>query len=158
MEFIAKLKEALLATVRRVVSSEGGEAADSLSSMEVGIKQMLQEVGNVALGTWLETQDGKYPADKQACECGEQASYVRRREGVSLTLLGRVHYRRAYYVCEQCHTGHYPLDQRLGIQPGQMSAEVVKVAALLGVEDAYGSSREALRQTTLLELSPNSIR
>lgn len=39
-----------------------------------------------------------------------------------------------------------------------MSAEVVKVAALLGVEDAYGSSREALFQTTLLELSPNSIR
>jgi hypothetical protein len=39
-----------------------------------------------------------------------------------------------------------------------MSEEVVKVAALLGVEDAYGSSRETLAQTTLLELSPNSIR
>jgi hypothetical protein len=39
-----------------------------------------------------------------------------------------------------------------------MSEEGVKVAALLGVEDAYGSSRETLVQTTLLELSPNSIR
>ncbi len=35
---------------------------------------------------------------------------------------------------------------------------MVKVAALLGVEDAYGSSRDALLQTTLLELSPNTIR
>ncbi|MEP7287792.1 MAG: hypothetical protein ABI947_18715 [Chloroflexota bacterium] len=50
------------------------------------------------------------------------------------------------------------MDKRLGIAPGQMSAEVVKVAALLGVEDAYGTSQETLLQTTLLELSPNSIR
>ena len=35
---------------------------------------------------------------------------------------------------------------------------MVKVAARLGVEDAYGSSRETLLQTTLLDLSPNSIR
>ena len=39
-----------------------------------------------------------------------------------------------------------------------MSAEGVKVAALLGVEDAYGSSRETLRQTTGLDLSPNTVR
>lgn len=39
-----------------------------------------------------------------------------------------------------------------------MSEEVVKVAARLGVEAAYGSSQETLRETTLLELSPNSIR
>jgi hypothetical protein len=117
MEFIAKLKEALLATVERVVSSEGGASADSLSAMEVEVKQMLQEVGNAALGEWLEAQDGKYPADEQTCACGAKAAYVRRREGVSLTLLGRVQYRRAYYLCGACHTGHYPLDERLGIQP-----------------------------------------
>ena len=83
---------------------------------------------------------------------------MRRRAGVSLTLLGRVPDRRAYYGCPHCPTGQYPLDCRLGIRPGQMSEEVVKVAALLGVEDAYGSSREARWQTTLLERSPNSIR
>ena len=61
-------------------------------------------------------------------------------------------------MCQACHVGQYPLDQRLGIKAGKMSAEVVKVAARLGVEDAYGSSRETLMETTLLELSPNSIR
>jgi hypothetical protein len=34
-----------------------------------------------------------------------------------------------------------------------MSAEVVKVAALVGVEDAYGSSREMLLQPAQLDLS-----
>ena len=39
-----------------------------------------------------------------------------------------------------------------------MSQEVIKVAALLGAQDAFGTSSEILARTTLLELSPNSIR
>jgi hypothetical protein len=157
MEFITSLKAAFMECIRETLK-EGTLQAESLSAMEVEVKQMLHEVGSEVLGQWLEAQDAKYPAEEQGCSCGQQAHYVRRREGVSLTLSGRVHYRRAYYVCEHCHTGHCPLDQRLGIRPGQMSDEVVKVAALLGVGDAYGSSRQTLAQTTLLELSPNSIR
>jgi hypothetical protein len=141
-----------------VVNSETVEGAASLSAMEVSVKQMVHEVGNAVLRQWMEAQDGKYPADSQAWACGQTAGYVRRWEGVSLTLLGRVSYRRAPYVCRHCHTGQYPLDRRLGIQPGQMSEAVVKVAALLGVEDTYGSSRDALLQMTRLDSSPNSIR
>ena len=157
MEFITSLKAAFMECISGALK-EGEVQAESLSAMEVEVKHMLHEVGGEVLRQWLEAQDGKYPADEQGCACGQKAHYVRRREGVSLTLLGRVRYRRAYYVCDACHTGQYPLDERLGIEPGQMSAEVVKVAALLGVEDAFGTSRETLAQTTLLELSPNSIR
>ncbi|MCZ7546144.1 MAG: hypothetical protein M5R40_22615 [Anaerolineae bacterium] len=39
-----------------------------------------------------------------------------------------------------------------------MSAAVVKLAALVGVQDAFGTSSDLLAQTTLLDLSPNSIR
>ncbi len=158
MNFIARMKAALLACISNVIQSAPVEEGTSLSEMEVAVKQMQQAVGNAVLGQWLEAQDGKYPADTQTCECGQSAAYVRRREGVSLTLLGRVAYRRAYYVCPDYHSVHYPLVQRLGIRPGHMSEEVVKAAALLGVEDAYDSSRDALLQTTLLELSPNTIR
>jgi hypothetical protein len=125
--------------------------------MEVAVKAMSQAVGQASLAAWLNQQEPQYAADSVEGECGEAAPYVRRREGVVLTLLGRVHYRRAYYVCG-CGQGLYPVDKRLGIQPGHMSEELVKVAALLGVEDAYGSSPETLLHTTQLELSPNSIR
>ena len=77
---------------------------------------------------------------------------------MTITVQGRVYYRRSYYVCPHCGRGHYPLDERLGIQPGQMSREVINVAALLGAQDAFGTSRDVLARTTLLELSPNSIR
>jgi hypothetical protein len=158
MDFITNLKSKLLACIAEAFESEEVEAAASLSAMEVEVKQMLHDVGNGLMSAWLEAQDGQYPADTHPCACGQSAAYVRRRDGVSLTLLGRVSYRRAYYVCPHCHTGQFPLDRRLGIRPGQMSEEVVKVAALVGVEDAYGSSRDLLLQTTLLDLSANSIR
>ncbi len=111
MEFIAKMQAALLTSIREVMKREPVAVAASLSEMEITVKAMLHEGGNAILSQWLEAQDGKYPADTQACECGAQAEYVRRRAGVSLTLLGRVRYRRAYYVCPQCHIGHYPLDR-----------------------------------------------
>ncbi len=63
MEFIAKLKAALLICIGEVIKSELVEMAASLSEMEVTVKQMLHEVGNTVLTEWLEAQDGKYPAD-----------------------------------------------------------------------------------------------
>jgi hypothetical protein len=39
-----------------------------------------------------------------------------------------------------------------------MSEEVIQVAALLGIHDAFGTSSDVLARTTLLELSPHSIR
>jgi hypothetical protein len=50
------------------------------------------------------------------------------------------------------------LDKRLNIEPGQMSQEVIKQAALLGVQGAFETSSQILAELTLLELSPNSIR
>jgi Uncharacterised protein family (UPF0236) len=157
MEFITELKTELISRAEELLGA-GGVTANNLSEMEVGLKAALHEVGNAIMGAWLTAQEQPYPTDEQVCECGQVARYVRRREGMSLTLFGRVSYRRAYYLCPSCHHGHYPLDQQLGIKPGEMSAEVVKVAALVGVEDAYDSSRQILLQTSQLELSANSIR
>ncbi len=82
------MKAVLLTCIREAFNSEPLEATTSFSAMEVEVKQMLDEVGNRLMSAWLEAQDGKCPADTQACAYGQQAVYVRRREGVSLTLLG----------------------------------------------------------------------
>jgi hypothetical protein len=95
MEFIARLKAALQASISEVVKSGPVEAAASLSAKEVDVKPMLHEVGNTVLSEWQEGQDGKYAADRQACDGGQQAEYVRRRAGVRMSLMGRVSYRRA---------------------------------------------------------------
>ncbi len=159
MDFITHLQHELSVYLPEVIKSYSGEVtAGSLGEMEVAVKAMTHQLGNEILKEWVEAQDEKYPSVRRRCACGGQAAYARRREGMAITLHGRVHYRRAYYLCETCGKGHYPLDERLGIEPGQMSHEVVKVAALCGIQDAFEAGSDLLARTSLLELSPNSLR
>lgn len=160
MNFITDLQQALdEQSAEMIAAYEGDVSAESLSEMETSLKQMLHELGNEIMGQWLEAQEQKYPDDEKVCpHCDQKARYVRRRQGMSITLQGRVYYRRAYYGCSNCHQGFYPLDERLGIEAGQMSDEVVQLAALFGIDDAFGTSHDLLKRSALLELSPNSIR
>lgn len=160
MKFITHLQQKLEAYLPEIIASYEGEIeAASLSEMEITIRQMSHEVGGKVLRTCLEAQTPKYPEDEVKCPyCGEAGSYAGRREGSSITLLGRIRYRRPYYRCHTCHQGHYPLDEALGIRPGQMSDEVVQLAALQGVQNSFATSRDLLMRTALLDLSANSIR
>jgi len=160
MEFITYLKQRLGEQVPAIMAEYEGEITTTdLSELENAVKQMTHEVGNEVIQQVLEAQDDRYPADYESCpQCGGPAKYQRRRPGMVITLQGRVYYQRAYYLCAGCGQGHYPTDQRLGIQPGQMSQEVIKLAALVGIQEAFGTSRDLLARLTLLELSPNSIR
>lgn len=160
MEFITYLQQRLGEQVSEIIGEYEGEiAANDLSEIEVAVKEMTHQLGNTIIQQVLEAQEPRYPADERTCpHCGESATYQRRRTGMVITLQGRVYYRRSYYVCRHCGQGHYPLDERLGIQAGHMSREVIQVAALVGAHDAFGASREVLRRITLLELSANSIR
>jgi hypothetical protein len=160
MEFITHLKKAVSEAIAASVASYAGDLrAESLEAMEQAARQVGQEVSGVILTHWLEGQEPRYAADRVVCpHCGGEAGYVRRRAGMVLTVAGRVRYRRGYYQCAACGHGHSPLDERLGIAPGEMSETVVKLAALVGVQEAFETSSEVLARLTLLELSPNSIR
>lgn len=160
MEFITFLQEQLSAYVPEVIAAYEGETqAASLSEMERSLKAALQAVGEVALEHWLAAQTPPYPADEVNCpHCGETAHYVRWREAQSITLLGRVTYRRPYYACPTCQRGHCPLDDALGIAPGQMSEEVQQVAGLLGANTSFARSSDLLQRVAQVRLSPNSIR
>ena len=158
MEFITALQEQLVGMAQAAVSGfEGKVEAISLSAMEQAVQGVLQAVGQTVLSSWLERQEARYPPDTVACDCGQAARYERRRQAVTLTLQGRVTYRRAYYRC-RCGCGRCPLDDRLGIRPGHMSEQVVKVATVFGVTDAFASGAELLATVTGLDLSPNSLR
>lgn len=160
MEFTTFLKEKLSAYLPEVIAAyEGDLTAASLTVMERGVQAAMQDVGGEALEQWLGAQTPRYPAQEVRCpHCGEEAHYVRWREAMSLTLLGRVRYRRPYYECPRCQRSHCPLDEALGIAPGQMSEEVRQVAALLGANTSFARSSDLLQRAARLELSPNSIR
>lgn len=130
----------------------------SLSEMERGIRQMLLKLGQFLMGAWLALQESPYPDETRPCpHCGEQATYQFRRGATLMTIVGQVSYHRAYYLCEQCHKGHYPLDDKLGLRPREMSAELESLAAMTGVQLPFQQSSQLFEALTLVSVSDHSV-
>jgi hypothetical protein len=129
----------------------------SLSDMERKIRQALLRIGQFLLGAWLLLQEGPYPEREIPCRCGGQARYERKREGVLFTILGVVHYKRAYYVCPHCHEGTYPLDEQLGLRPGALSAELEELLGKTGAQLPFQKGSDLFTDLTLVEVSPQSM-
>jgi len=134
------------------------EQPRSLSEMERDIRVMLLKVGQFLLSSWLALQETAYPAETSECpHCGGQADYQFQRAGTLLTILGQVEYKRAYYVCSECQQGHYPLDQKLGLRPGQMSAELESLSGMTGAQLPFGQGSDLFEALTLISLSDQSV-
>ena len=130
----------------------------SLSEMERNIRQMLLKLGQFLLSAWLALQEKVYPAESRACpHCGGQAAYQFKRSAILLTLLGQVEYKRAYYLCAACQHGHYPLDQQLGLRPGQISAELESLSGMTGAQLPFGQSSQLFEALTLVSVSDHTV-
>lgn len=130
----------------------------SLSEMERGIRQMLLKLGQFLLGAWLALQEEPYPAATRGCpHCDAEAEYQFRREASLLTLVGVVLYKRAYYLCAECRQGHYPLDERLGLRPRELSAELESLTAMTGVQLPFEQSSRLFEALTLISVSDHSV-
>lgn len=130
----------------------------SLSEMERGIRQMLLKLGQFLLGAWLALQEEPYPAETMVCpHCEAEARYQFKREASLLSLVGMVMYRRAYYLCAECHQGHYPIDDRLGLRPRELSAELESLTAMTGVQLPFEQSSQLFEALTLISVSDHSV-
>jgi hypothetical protein len=135
-----------------------GEQPRSLSEIERSIREMLLKVGQFLLTTWLAMQRSKYPDETVECiYCGGQAEYQYQRPGTLLTIIGQVMYKRAYYACAYCRRGHYPLDLRLGLRVGKMSAELESLSGMTGTQIPFEKSSQLFEALTLISLSDHSI-
>jgi hypothetical protein len=133
------------------------ETPTGLSQMERDIRTMLLKQGRFLLGAWLAMLDQAYPTESIPCPCGGEALYQFRREGTLLTVLGQVTYERAYYLCPACHQGSYPLDEQLGLRPGQMSAELESLAGMTGAQLPFQQGSQLFESLTLVSLSDHSL-
>lgn len=134
------------------------EKPQNLSEMEQTIREWLYRVGNLMLSLWLMWLVPRYDAPCVACpHCAGQAKYQRCRQGTLRTMLGQIKYKRAYYVCVDCSHGHYPLDDEYGLRPNTMSAELERLAALVGVQMPFAQASLLFSELTLTSLSDHSI-
>jgi hypothetical protein len=159
MESSTELMNGVVELYKKAIIKNVAQHPESqIADLEQDLRQLLKQVGEQALGQALTALDAKYPEPQIECSCGGLANYQFRRKATLLTVFGRMTYRRSYYVCPGCHQGQYPLDQRFGLQPGQVSAGLAPLLALAGVETAFEEACELVRQFLLLKVSDNTLR
>jgi hypothetical protein len=152
-EAIKKMAEVMVGEMERI-----GVGAGGIREVETGMRELLRAVGAEALGRYLEHADAVAGKEEVRCECGDEEVYRFRREAVVLSVFGRVKYKRRYYSCEKCHSGQSPLDRRMGLAAGEVTAGLAELLALAGVEVAFEESADWLERFLLFRVSDNTVR
>lgn len=152
-EAVKKMAEILVEEMNKLDADGQG-----IRAVETTMREFLREVGAQALGMYLEGQDEQVREQEVICACGEAMSYVCMRPATIVSVFGRVSYRRGYYLCDQCHARQSPLDRRLGIEAGQVTAGLAELLALAGVEIAFEEATCWLEHYLLFRVSDNTLR
>ncbi|MCB8943998.1 MAG: ISKra4 family transposase [Ardenticatenaceae bacterium] len=153
MNNITKIAEIMVEIVKSELEDDL-----TLTAIEQKTQAVLQEVGRQTVAKTLKTLDKPYPEATVACECGDdEATYMRRRSACLHTLFGKVAVTRAYYLCPTCHQGTYPLDKKLGLRPNALSAELARLAAMVGVQLPFGTGRDLLEALILVSVSDQAM-
>lgn len=126
--------------------------------IETHLRECLVELGAQSLGAYLSSQEACHPVAQVACVCGGQAGYVCYKPAKVKSVFGWTSYRRAYYVCAECHQGQKPLDQRLGLEPGQVTAGLADLLGVAGVQTSFEKGCHLVERFLLVALSENTLR
>lgn len=161
MKFSTKVieKMAEILSEEMVEYSEALGESGGVMAIEEEMRSVLQQVGAQGLGQVLSKQDERKERKRALeCKCGQQAVYQRKREAVVVSVFGRVHYWRGYYLCPICHQGQAPLDQELHLSAGEVTAGLGSLLALAGVEASFEEGRRKIQRYLGIEVSDNTIR
>jgi hypothetical protein len=154
-EVVKKMAEIVVGEMEKI----GTTKEEGIREIETGMREFLRQVGKKALGQYMERVDQvEHTETKIACQCGAEQKYQYRREAVILSVFGRVSYQRRYYLCGKCKTGQSPLDQRLKVKAGEVTAGLAELLALAGVETAFEESTRWVERYLLFRVSDNTLR
>ena len=104
MNNITKIAEMMVELVKSQLDEDV-----TLTAIEQTTQAVLQEVGRQTVESTLKTLNSPYPERTVACDCGNEAAYIRHRVACLHTIFGKLQVTRAYYLCPTCHQGTYPL-------------------------------------------------
>ena len=132
---------------------------ENIREIETGMREFLRQVGAEAMKRYLERADEVEPLEKsKPCECEGEQRYMFRRKAVIVSVFGRVSYKRRYYSCASCGKGQAPLDKRMKIGAGEVTAGLAELLALAGVEAAFEESSRFVERFLLFRINDNTLR
>lgn len=144
--------------VLHLILSEGESLPEDVNAAEKIIQDKTRQIGQAALQLHLSNQKKLgYQGSSRACECGQNQKFAGYRPRTLATLLGAVHYRRAYYHCGHCGRSCCPYDREAKLGDCHASLNLAKAATLLAVNDPFSPSARILRELTGVRLGDRTI-
>jgi hypothetical protein len=90
--------------------------------------------------------------------CGRTAEFHSHREHTSLSLVGPIRYRRAYYLCRSCGKGLFPFDRDAGLTTRALTPALERVATLAGaVADSFEKGADLLAEMAGVRLGESTV-
>jgi hypothetical protein len=90
--------------------------------------------------------------------CGGAAEFHAHRIHTTLSLVGTVRYRRAYYLCRTCGKGLFPFDRDAGLTRRDLTPALERVATLAGTAaDSFEKAAELLEEMAGVRTSEATI-
>jgi hypothetical protein len=139
------------------LTAEGAELPIDLSQAEVLVRDWVTRIGARVLELHLADRKLGYEGCRRPCSCGDVQRFVGYRSKTVATLLGPVHFERAYYRCAACGASGRPYDQQVGLGAGQVSVALAKAATLLAIHEPFELATEGLYELTGQRLSKRTV-
>ena len=153
MDHITTIAEMLSKEIQQELATEY-----TLSDIEKTTRRLVQEIGRRAIAVVVNAEEKRHPELAVSCpSCDQAMPYVRRRPAHLRTLFGSMEVTRAYSLCAECQRGCCPLDERLGLRPNAISAELERLGAMTGVMLPFGKGRDLFEALTLVSLSDQTV-
>ena len=91
------------------------------------------------------------------CSCGRLLAYKGDQVRQLEAYVGRITLRRGYYYCEACRKGCYPLDEALGIEPGQFSGGIQSRVSRLAARGPFQGAADDFTALTGISISGREV-
>jgi Uncharacterised protein family (UPF0236) len=151
-----------IAVVRKIAEIMAEEVQEKLeeglqvAEIEQTLRELAKEATGMGLREVMEAKEEKYAA-RIICACGAEAEPRGQREAVVWSVFGKVKYQRRYYLCAHCHRGQSPLDERLGLRPGQSTPGLASLLGILGVETSFEEASQLAERFLLFRVSDHTV-
>ena len=142
----------------QLIFSERGKAGRlDWEAIEMAMRSAMHQAGAAALSELLRF-DPPGPEQRQLpCACGHTARYVELRSKPLLTAVGEAECLRAYYLCDCCHRGQFPMDVELDVENTEFSPGVRRMLAMVGQQAAFEQGRQQMELLAGLSVTAKAV-